>query len=136
MKKILITSCIFSFVFFFGQKSANYLQVGYASVCCGTPSEKPVMDYLNSFKKKNKVSSLEILKHSGLGREGEYNLYIGTDKLSVPQRTSLVKGLKAVVDAQNNSRKQDSDGLVNFNENETLSKADVSKGRNVTVYKK
>ncbi|WP_294214981.1 hypothetical protein [uncultured Chryseobacterium sp.] len=136
MKKLLILSCIFSFATFFAQKSENYLQVGYASVCCGTPSEKPVMDYLNSFKKKNKVSTLEILKQSGLGREGEYNLYIGTDRLSGTQKTNLMKGLKAAIDVQNNSRKKESDGMVNFNGSETIKKADLSRARNLTVYKK
>lgn len=122
MKKIVLTIAIFGCTLFFAQKSENYLQIGYASVCCGTPSDKPVMDYLTKFKQKNKVKSLEIYKQSGLGREGEYNLYIGTDGLSKTQKDNFIKGLKAAVNSQNNARRKNSDGMVNFNESEIIKK--------------
>lgn len=136
MKKIFITTALFSSLFFLAQKSENYLQIGYASVCCGTPSDKPVMDYIKGFQQKNKIRSLEVYKQSGLGREGEYNLYIGTDGLSKTQKTQLVSGLKSAVSSQNSTRKKQSDGLVNFDAAETVRKADFSKARNITLYKK
>lgn len=132
MKKVLATIGLFSSIVFFAQKSESYIQIGYASVCCGTPSEKPVMDYLAQFKNKNKVKSLEIYKQSGLGREGEYNLYIGTDQLSRTQKDVLMKGLKAAVDSQNSTR-TNSTGMVNFDENERIRKADLMKARNITL---
>lgn len=135
MKKVVLTIAIFGCTLFFGQKSENYLQIGYASVCCGTPSDKPVMDYLTKFKQKNKVKNLEIYKQSGLGREGEYNLYIGTDGLSKIQKDNFIKGLKAAVNSQNNARSKNSDGMVNFNESEKVKKADLSKARNLTLIK-
>ncbi|WP_294286750.1 hypothetical protein [uncultured Chryseobacterium sp.] len=133
MKKVLATIGLFSSVLFFAQKSENYLQIGYASVCCGTPSDKPVMDYLAQFKTKSKVKSLEVYKQSGLGREGEYNLYIGTDGLSKTQKTDFIRGLKSAVNSQNKTRKSESTGLVNFNENETVKKADLMNARNITL---
>lgn len=136
MKKVVLIIAIFGSTLFFAQKSQNYLQIGYASVCCGTPSEKPVMDYLTQFKQKNKVKNLEIYKQSGLGREGEYNLYIGTDGLSKTQKDNFIKGLKAAVNSQNNARSKNSDGMVNFNESEIITKADLSNARNLTPIKK
>ena len=133
MKKVLATIGLFSSVLFFAQKSESYIQVGYASVCCGTPSDKPVMDYLAQFKSKNRVKSLEVYKKSGLGREGEYNLYIGTDGLSKTQKTAFIDGLKATVNSQNKARKTNSTGLVNFDENETVPKADLMNARNLTL---
>ncbi|WP_294332801.1 hypothetical protein [uncultured Chryseobacterium sp.] len=133
MKKVLATIGLFSSVFFFAQKSESYLQVGYASVCCGTPSDKPIMDYLTQFKSKNKVKSLEIYKQTGLGREGEYKLYIGTDGLSGTQKSAFIKGLKAAVNSQNKARKTESAGLVNFDEKETVKKSDLMNARNVTL---
>ncbi|WP_374459094.1 hypothetical protein [Chryseobacterium taeanense] len=136
MKNLILTIAIFGSALFSAQKSENYLQIGYASVCCGTPSDKPVMDYLTNFKQKNKVKNLEIYKQSGLGREGEYNLYIGTDGLSKTQKDTFIRGLKAAVDSQNNARSKNSDGMVNFNESEIITKADLSNARNLTLIKK
>ncbi|WP_294237052.1 hypothetical protein [uncultured Chryseobacterium sp.] len=133
MKKVLATIGLFSSILFFAQKSESYLQVGYASVCCGTPSDKPIMDYLTQFKSKNKVKSLEIYKQTGLGREGEYKLYIGTDGLSGTQKSAFIKGLKAVVNSQNKARKTESAGLVNFDEKKTVKKSDLMNARNVTL---
>ena len=136
MKKLIIATALFGSTFFFAQKSENYLQIGYASICCGTPSDKPMMNYLTQFQKKSKIKSLEVYRQSGLGREGEYNLYVGTDQLSVAQKAGFITGLKATINAQNNSRKKNSDGMVNFDPAETVKKAELSKARNLTVYKK
>lgn len=136
MKKLIVATALFGSTFFFAQKSENYLQIGYASICCGTPSDKPVMAYLTQFQKKNKIKSLEVYRQNGLGREGEYNLYVGTDKLSKTQKAGFITGLKATINAQNSSRKKNSDGMVNFDQAELIRKADLSKARNLTVYKK
>lgn len=136
MKKILLIFSIFSFTFFFSQKNENYIQISYGSICCGTPSTDPVMDYLNQFQKKNKTQPFEIYRQSGLGREGEFNLYIGIDKLSKTQKSNFIKGLKAAVDSQNNSRRENSDGMVSFDETITVTKSDLNKARNLTIYKK
>lgn len=135
MKKILLTIGLFSSVLFFAQKSENYLQIGYHSICCGTPSDKPVMDYLNQFQKKNKVKNFEIYRQSGLGREGEFNIYIGTDGFSKKQKIKFIDGLKAAVESQNRTRKPNRDGNVSFEETEMVKKADLSNARNLTLIK-
>lgn len=136
MKNLAVAIALLGSTFFFAQKSENYLQIGYSSICCGTPSDKPVMDYLNRFQKKNKIKSLKVYRKSGLGREGEYDLYVGTDKLSRTQKAGFIRGLKATINAQNKARKQNSDGMVNFNESEKVKKADLANARNLTIYKK
>ncbi|MEN4760917.1 hypothetical protein ABEG63_11335 [Chryseobacterium sp. C39-AII1] len=136
MKKIFLTIAIFCFAFSFAQKGQSYLQIGYGSICCGTPSTDPVMNYVNQFQKKNKIKSIEVLKQSGLGREGEFNLYIGIDALSKTQRPAFIKGLQAAVLSQNAKRKQNQDGIVNFEEVTIVSNKDLANAKNLTIYKK
>ncbi|WBV57964.1 hypothetical protein PFY10_05850 [Chryseobacterium daecheongense] len=135
MKKIAILFSIFCFSFFFSQKNQNYLEVGYASICCGTPSEDPVINYISKFQKKNKTKPFEIYKQSGLGREGEFNLYIGIDSLAKTKKKKFISGLKAAISSQNAVRKSNS-GNVNFDETQIVTKADLANSRNLTIYKK
>lgn len=136
MKKIIITVFLFSSVFFFSQKNQNYIQVSYSSICCGTPSTQPLMDYVKRFEKKNKLKSFEILQQGGLGREGEFNLYIGIDKLSKKKRKTFLKGLQSAVALQNEQRKKDSDGHVNLDSAVTVHGSDLKDIKNLTIYKK
>lgn len=133
MKKTVIAIALFSCTFFFSQKNENYLQIGYHSICCGTPSDQPVMNFISQFQKKNKIKNFEIYKQSGLGREGEFNIYIGTDTFSKTQKSDFIRGLKSAVDSQNTSRKGNSDGTVSFEAMETVKKADLLKARNLTL---
>lgn len=133
MKKIVLIIGLFSSTVFFAQKSENYLQVGYHSICCGTPSDKPVMNFINQFQKKNKIKNFEVYKQSGLGREGEFNIYIGTDTFSRTQKTKFVEGLKAAINTQNQMKRPNRDGNVSFDETTTVKKADLSNARNLTL---
>ncbi|MDQ0594708.1 hypothetical protein QFZ37_003077 [Chryseobacterium ginsenosidimutans] len=135
MKKIAIIIGLFSFTFFFSQNNENYLQIGYHSMCCGTPSADPVMNYVNQFKKKSKVKNFEVYRQSGLGREGEFNLYVGTDGFSKTQKSKFISGLRATVNSQNSKRKTNSDGTVTFDETGMVKKADLSNARNLTLLK-
>ncbi|MEC3876770.1 hypothetical protein [Chryseobacterium salviniae] len=135
MKKILVTIGLFCTVFFFAQKNENYLVIGYHSICCGTPSDKPVMDYITKFRAKNKIKNFEIYRQNGLGREGEFNLYIGSDGFSKTQKIQFVNGLKAAIDAQNRMKKPNRDGDVSFDEAQIMKKADLSNARNLTLIK-
>jgi len=89
MKKIISTIAVFSCAFFFAQKSENYIEIGYNSICCGTPSSAPVMNYIKSFQ--GKKNTLEIYRQSRLGREGEYKLFIGIDALSKSKKSKVYK---------------------------------------------
>lgn len=78
---------------------------------------------------------MEILIQSGLGREGEFNLYVGTDKLSAKQKKQLIQNLSAVTALQNGKRKGNSSGFVNFDPTVTVSQPDLMNARNLTIYK-
>ena len=136
MKKVLSAGALFCFTLFFSQKNQNYLKISYASVCCGPASEKPVISYLKEFKRKNQIRSLEILMQKGLGKEGEFNIYVGTDFLSINQRSRLIRGLNAAVSNQNNGRKQESNGMVHFDSADIAHQQDLVNAKNLTIYKK
>ncbi|MGN7863390.1 hypothetical protein [Chryseobacterium sp.] len=136
MKKGIAAVAVLCFTFFFSQKSQRYLEIGYTSICCGPPSEKPVISYLKEFRRKNRIKNLEILQQKGLGKEGEFALYIGTDYLSSNQRNRLVRGLMATISNQNNSRTQDSKGAVNFDSAMIVHQSDLMNAKNLTIYKK
>jgi len=135
MKKILFIFSIFCFTHCVSQKSQNFMEISYGSICCGTPSTEPVMNYINQFQKKNKIKTFEIYQQTGLGREGEFNLYIGTDHLSKSQKTDFIKGLESAISLQNNTRLKSREGTVSFNAT-TVNKTDLDKAKNVTIYKK
>ena len=136
MKKGIAAVAVFCFAFFFSQKNQKYLEVSYGSICCGPPSEKPIIGYLKEFKKKNQIKTLEILQQSGLGREGEFSLYVGIDHLTPNQKKRLMRGLMATVSNQNNQRKQDSNGMVHFDSATVVSQSDLVNAKNLTIYKK
>ena len=135
MKNLILTLSIFCCTFVFAQKNENYIEIGYSSICCGTPSTDPVINYINQFQKKYKTKPFEILQQQGLGREGEFNLYISTSQLSQSQKTNFVKGLQSAISSQNIKRKENSDGTVNFQETKTVTKKDLAKIKNLIIYK-
>ncbi|WP_445431190.1 hypothetical protein [Chryseobacterium indoltheticum] len=134
MKKIILTIAVFSCTFFFAQKSENYIEISYNSICCGTPSSAPVMNYIKSFQ--GKKNTLEIYRQSRLGREGEYKLFIGIDALSKSKKTKFIKGLEAAINSQNKSRNENSDGIVDFNSQTLVKKEKLNTLNNLTIYKK
>lgn len=134
MKKLFLTIAVFSCAFFFAQKSENYIEISYNSICCGTPSSAPVMNYINSFQGKKNI--LEIYRQSRLGREGEYKLFIGIDALSKSKKAKFIKGLEAAINSQNKSRNENSDGIVDFNSRTIIKKEKLSTLNNLTIYKK
>jgi len=135
MKKIIVTIALLSFGLFFSQKSQNYFEISYSSICCGTPSTGPVTSYLSQFQKKNKTKAFEVFQQPGLGREGEFNLYIGVDQLSKSQKTIFMKGLKTAISSQNTKRNESRDGIVYFESSKTVTKSDLASIKNLKVYK-
>ena len=136
MKKLIVTTALFAFTFFYSQKNQNYLQISYGSVCCGPASDKPVMSFLKDFKNKSQIKSMEILKQNGRGREGEYTLYVGTDFLTKNQKKRLIRGLTAAVSNQNNSKKNQNIGNVFFDSTAVVTQSELADVKNLTIYKK
>jgi hypothetical protein len=135
MKKIGLIIGLFSVVLFSAQKSENFLYLDYNSMCCGTPSTNPVITYIEAFQSKNK-KTIEIYRQSGLGREGEFKLFIGIDALSKVKRKQFIKGLEETVALQNSRRNRSSDGSVFFTPTQFLTKENLNKLNNLTIYKK
>ncbi|MDR2236149.1 MAG: hypothetical protein LBE92_08495 [Chryseobacterium sp.] len=136
MKKLLIISSLLFFAFFSAQKNLSYIEIGYSSICCGPPSTDPVLNYLKEFARKNQSKSFEVLTQRGLGREGEFNLYVGIDGLGKKQKRLLMKGLSSIITAQNNKRDEGRDGFVNFDKAITVNKDDLINRKNLIIYKK
>ncbi|MDR4951128.1 hypothetical protein REB14_02885 [Chryseobacterium sp. ES2] len=136
MKKIIITTALFAFTFFYSQKNQNYLEISYRSVCCGPASDKPVMSFLKEFKNKSQIKSMEVLIQKGMGREGEFTLYVGTDFLTKNQKKRLIRGLTATVSNQNNNKKSQSTGNVSFDSTAVVTQSDLTDVKNLTIYKK
>lgn len=111
--KLVIIALIVNPVFAFSQSNKNYIIVGYSSVCCGTPSEKPIMNYIKNFEKENKLKPFEMFVERGLGKEGEHAFYIGTDNLNTKLLKSFFDGLKIRAASQNKQRSKKGDGYVN-----------------------
>lgn len=136
MKRIFLAIGIFSCVFFYAQKSNTFLYLDYNSMCCGTPSTDPVITYIETFQSKNKRKPIEVYRQSGLGREGEFKLFIGIDALSASKRKNFIKGLQETVILQNNKRNRNSDGTIFFTPTNSVSKENLNKLNNLTIYKK
>ncbi|MGO4710460.1 hypothetical protein AB4Y90_15430 [Chryseobacterium sp. 2TAF14] len=134
MKKLFLAIAVFSCTFFLAQKSENYIEISYNSICCGPPSSTPVMNHINSFQ--NKKCILEVYQQSRLGREGEYKLFVGIDALSKSKKAEFMKGLEAVINSQNKSRNENSDGIVNFDSRKIVKKENLKTLNNLTIYKK
>lgn len=136
MKKIILTLALSSCTFLFAQKSESYLKLNYNSICCGTPSTAPVITYIEKFQGKSKAKKIEIFRQSGLGREGEFALYLGIDALSRTNRAKFIKGLEAAVNSQNQSKNNSSDGTVSFSSTEIVKKKDLTQIKNLIPNKK
>lgn len=135
MKKIALIIGILSCGFFFSQKSEKYIPVGYSSICCGPPSASPVMNYISEFQKKNKKRVLEVYKQSGLGREGEYTLYIGIDSLTKSKKKKFMTGLESVINLQNSKKDEGRDGSVAVELKNLTPKTELLGMKNLTLYK-
>lgn len=135
MKNLIVILSIFCCTSVFAQKKQSYVRISYSSICCGTPSTNPVMTYVNQFQKKNKTKAFEIVRQSGLGREGEFDLYINTDQLSKTKKTKFITGLQSAIALQNKNRNENSDGFVNFDESKMFLKPDVRKTERVLIQK-
>ncbi|MFC6267800.1 hypothetical protein [Frigoriflavimonas asaccharolytica] len=116
MKKLIILCLILMLSFSYGQKNLKYIEVGFSSICCGTPSSQPIIDYIKNFQKQNKLKNFEIWKESGLGYEGEYALYIGIDQLNKRKKALFLTELKSISETFNKNRNNNHDGYINIGE--------------------
>ena len=101
MKKSILFIFILLFSISSAQQNEKFVRVDFSSICCGTPSEKPLLDYTKEFSQQNKLKKFEVWLETGLGYEGEFALFIGIDELNKTKKrspgTKNSQDLKAVL---------------------------------------
>jgi hypothetical protein len=81
------------------EKSLYYpVVVQFHSVCCGVPTDKPLIQYITTFKKANKIQKINAIKISPMGREGEYYLAFSLKEMNRRQKFLFRNKLKTIVD--------------------------------------
>lgn len=95
----------------------SVLVLEYTSICCGPPSEVPVLTYIRDFSKSNKMIKPFVYKKTGLGKEGEFNLYITLNEFTSSNLKTFLSGLQKTVAAQNSAR-DSSSGYVKLYDNQ------------------
>jgi len=88
--------------------------IQFQSVCCGVPSETPLISFIKNFKRNNKIKKITAFKIGPLGREGEYNVGFKLTELNRAQKKSFIKKLKLLVPKLNDK------GMAVVNEMETI----------------
>ena len=118
MRKLISIFFIFLFSLAFAQKNENYIRIDFSSICCGPPSEKPLVDFIENFRQENKLKDFEIWQETGLGYEGEYALYIGIDqfKCKKKKKEKFITGMKTLINTFTEKRNNNQDGHINFRE--------------------
>lgn len=81
------------------EKSLFYpVVVKFHSVCCGVPSEKPLTQYIATFKKANQIQKISAFKISPMGKEGEYYLAFPLKEMDRKQKFLFKNKLKNITD--------------------------------------
>jgi hypothetical protein len=132
MKKLFVSALLvtaFSAVAF-AQKGETYsVVVSFNSMCCGVPSDTPLVKMIKAFKKQYKIKQVTAYKIGPMGREGEYYLAFRLKEFSKAQKVTFIQQLKKTVPAMKDR------GSAEIKENETISKADLSSSAAVTTVK-
>jgi hypothetical protein len=112
------------------QQTSTYpVIVSFNSMCCGVPSNEPVMKMIKAFKKQYKIKQVVADSIGPMGREGEYYLAFRLKEFSKSQKAKFIQQLKKTVP---NMKEQ---GSADVKENETVNKADLSSRALLTVIK-
>ena len=118
-------------LFFITASTAGYTQstnsqkfplvIQFASHCCGVPSDSTVINYINCFKKSNKIGSISAYRVGPMGREGEYYLAFPLDELNEKKARKFINDISCVTIAK------DDKGGINFEKDFTIDNSRFSK---------
>ena len=112
------------------QSSTTYpVVVSFGSMCCGVPSNEPVIKLIKSFKKQYKIKQIAVYNIGPMGREGVYYLAFRLKEFSKAQKIKFVQQLKKTAATMKEQ------GYAEIRENETVNKADLSSGTTIRVFK-
>jgi hypothetical protein len=128
MKKIIILSLL-SFVTMSSIAQINKYRVvvKFGSMCCGVPSNKPLLDYVAAFKKKNKIKKIVCDSIGPMGKEGEYDMAFTLKELKKKQVETFVKEVTTLASTMKEQ------GYANVEENIDIDKASLGRA---TIQKK
>ncbi len=114
----------------FAQNSTTYpVVVSFGSMCCGVPSNEPVIKLIKSFKKQYKIKQIAVYNIGPMGREGEYYLAFRLKEFSKAQKIKFIEQLKKTAATMKEQ------GYAEIRENETVNKTDLSSGTTIRVLK-
>ena len=97
MQKILFAICFTALLSnaAVAQNSTTYpVVVSFGSMCCGVPSDEPVIKLIKSFKKQYKIKQIAVDNIGPMGREGEYYLAFRLKEFSKAQKIKFIQQLK------------------------------------------
>ena len=130
MKKVLfsifLTTALCAVAF--AQNTQTYpVIVSFNSMCCGVPSNEPVMKLIQRFKKQYKIKKVAVDSIGPMGKEGEYYLAFSLKEFSKAQKIKFIQQLKKAAAGMKEQ------GSAEIKENETVNKADLSSRAGVTL---
>ena len=71
--------------------------IRFESICCGVPNDRPIVQFINKFKKSNHIKKITAYRIGPMGREGEYHLAFQLNQLNKKQKSIFIKGIKKTV---------------------------------------
>jgi hypothetical protein len=124
MKKIIpLTIAVFLSTSIFAQKTTYKVVVKFGSMCCGVPSNKPLLDYVAAFKKKNKIKKIVCDNIGPMGKEGEYDMAFSLKELKKQQVEIFVKEVTTLAATMKEQ------GYANVEENVEVDKAAMGRAK-------
>jgi uncharacterized protein YeeX (DUF496 family) len=97
MKKVVVLSLLFFITMnSIAQVNKYKVVVKFGSMCCGVPSNKPLLEYVAAFKKKNKIKKIVCDSIGPMGKEGEYDMAFTLKELKKLQVEIFVKEITAL----------------------------------------
>ncbi len=122
MKKyIFLAVILFLTINGFAQKNTYRVVVKFGSMCCGVPSNKPLLDYVSAFKKKNKIKKISCDNIGPMGREGEYDMAFTLKELKKNQVAIFIKEVTVLASTMKEQ------GYANVEENVEIDKASLGR---------
>ncbi len=96
--------------------------VQFQSFCCGVPDDKPLKEFICTFKKQHKIKKITAWHIGPMGREGEYWLAFPLTEMNAQQADLFKQQVKAIA-----ATLKDKGGAV-VEENLIVNPADLSRG--------
>lgn len=94
----IIFACVAGITSLQAQSVKNYrVTVAFNSIGTGVPNNKPLISYINKFKKTYKIKAIIAEQIGPLGREGEYKLGFMLKEMNKSRQALFIKGLTNVV---------------------------------------